>query len=362
MSNATLNQLPGRLGDPSMSLGTDPRTDPRLAAALTQLGLADQAAEPPVNANSEVADCIAYSTAAEQAWQTLFAMLGSQGEPSNPVDVREETIKGRGGNEIKLYIHSPTGHTSDSDPLPCVVHTHGGGMVILTAADANYSRWRSELAATGLVVVGVEFRNAAGALGNHPFPAGLHDCADAAKWVASNREALGISTLIMSGESGGGNLSLATTMLAKKEGWLEEIAGVYAQCPYISGLYASKPEELPSLLENDAYFLDMKTMGAMVKPYDPTGENASNPLAWPYHASLEDLAGLPPHVISVNELDPLRDEGLEHYRKLLKAGVSTVGRTVHGTCHAADCSFVDVIPDVYFATVRDISAFAYSRA
>jgi hypothetical protein len=100
MSNATLNQLPGRLGDPSMSLGTDPRTDPRLAAALTQLGLADQAAEPPVNANSEVADCIAYSTAAEQAWQTLFAMLGSQGEPSNPVDVREETIKGRGGNEI----------------------------------------------------------------------------------------------------------------------------------------------------------------------------------------------------------------------------------------------------------------------
>ena len=43
-----------------------------------------------------------------------------------------------------------------------------------------------------------------------------------------------------------------------------------------------------------------------------------------------------------------------------KAGVPTVGRTVHGTCHAADCSFVGVIPDVYFATVRDISAFAHS--
>ena len=114
-------------------------------------------------------------------------------------------------------------------------------MVILTAADSNYSRWRSELASTGLVVVGVEFRNAAGALGNHPFPAGLHDCADAAKWVAANRNNLGISNLIMSGESGGGNLSLATTMLAKKEGWLEQIAGVYAQCPYISGLYATKP-------------------------------------------------------------------------------------------------------------------------
>ena len=47
MSNSKANQLPGRLGDPSMSLGTDPRTDPRLAAALSQLGLAGQAAEPP---------------------------------------------------------------------------------------------------------------------------------------------------------------------------------------------------------------------------------------------------------------------------------------------------------------------------
>ena len=43
MSNTTVNQLHGRLGDSSMSLGTDPRTDPRLAAALRQLGLADQA-------------------------------------------------------------------------------------------------------------------------------------------------------------------------------------------------------------------------------------------------------------------------------------------------------------------------------
>ena len=158
MNKSKANQLPGRLGDPSMSLGTDPRTDPRLAAALSQLGLAGQAAEPPVNAESDVADCIAYSTAAEQAWQTMFAMLGSQGVPANPVDAREETITGRDGNEIKLFIHSPAGHSSDSTPLPCVVHTHGGGMVILTAADANYSRWRSELASTGLVVVGVEFQ------------------------------------------------------------------------------------------------------------------------------------------------------------------------------------------------------------
>ena len=39
------------------------------------------------------------------------------------------------------------------------------------------------------------------------------------------------------------------------------------------------------------------------------------------HATVDDLAGLPPHVISVNQLDPLRDEGLVYFRKLLDAGV-----------------------------------------
>ena len=57
-----------------------------------------------------------------------------------------------------------------SGPLPCVVHTHGGGMAILRAADPNFVLWRNELAATGLVVVGVEFRNAAGVLGPAPVP------------------------------------------------------------------------------------------------------------------------------------------------------------------------------------------------
>ncbi|HET6470872.1 MAG TPA: alpha/beta hydrolase fold domain-containing protein, partial [Pseudomonadales bacterium] len=93
---------------------------------------------------------------------------------------------------------------------------------------------------------------------------------------------------------------------------------------------------------------------------DPTGANATNPLAWPYHASAADLRGLPPHVISVNELDPLRDEGLVYFRKLLDAGVSAVSRTVNGTCHAGDCIFRGAMPDVYGATIRDIKGFADS--
>jgi len=44
-----------------------------------------------------------------------------------------------------------------------------------------------------------------------------------------------------------------------------------------------------------------------------------NPLAWPGFASERDVKGLVPTVVSVNECDPLRDEGIEFYRLLLRA-------------------------------------------
>ena len=54
-----------------------------------------------------------------------------------------ETIKGVDGNDITLYVHAPT---DASEPGPCIVHTHGGGMVLMTAADPGFVRWRNDLA------------------------------------------------------------------------------------------------------------------------------------------------------------------------------------------------------------------------
>lgn len=353
---STTPHLPGRLGDPAMTIGTDPRADPRMVAKMAEVGL--DAPPPPSVPHDAPMDAIhEVLSAAEEGfgavWEAFFADL----TPVEGVTFRSEIIPGPDGNDITLYIHEPAHR---SGPLPAIVHTHGGGMVLAAAADPNYVRWRFELAARDLVVIGVEFRNGGGKLGPFPFPAGLNDCAAGARWVAANREALGVSNIIVSGESGGGNLALATTLKAKQDGWLAEIAGVYAQCPYISGLYADPPSELTSLHENDGYFLSNNMMAPLARAYDPAGENATNPLAWPYHAADDDLAGLPPHVISVNELDPLRDEGLAYYRKLLAAGVPAVSRTVNGTCHAGDCIFRGAMPDVYAATIRDISAFAHS--
>ncbi len=350
--------LPGRLGDPNMQLKDDPRADPRMLAAMAPLGLDVAPPQGPVGPDAPLEEQLEASMVAEEGFEQLGGALSMSTPPPQGVSSRTEIIRGVDGNDISLYIHTP----DDADgPLPAIVHTHGGGMVILTAANAGYQRWRDELAATGLVVVGVEFRNGAGKLGPHPFPAGLNDCASAAQWVIENKAALGVSHVVVSGESGGGNLSIATALKAKKDGWLDGIAGVYSQCPYISNLYHAPPPELRSLVENNNYFLNVEhQMAALTVPYDPSGENATNPLAWPYHAETSDLEGLPPFVISVNELDPLRDEGLVFYRKLVDAGVSVVARTVNGTCHAGDCLFLDAMPDVYRATIRDIKGFADS--
>jgi acetyl esterase/lipase len=328
-----------------------------MVAAMEPLGLADPPEPVPVNPDSSIEDLLDFVAAAEEGFEGLFATLDAGMPAVEGVTRNVEVIDGVDDNDVTLYVHRPTG---SSDGLPGVLHLHGGGMVFLEAAGPGYVRWRDNLAASGLVVVGVEFRNAGGKHGPHPFPAGLNDCAAALRWVVDHKAELGITKLIVSGESGGGNLTLATALRAKRDGLIDQIDGVYAQCPYISNAWASPELELTSLFENDGYFLEVAMMGALAKVYDPSGDHATDPLAWPLHAGVEDLAGLPPHVISVNQLDPLRDEGLAYARKLLDAGVPVISRTVNGTCHAGDMIFAAAMPDVYQATIRDIKGFADS--
>lgn len=347
--------LAGRLADPNCSLGTDPRSDPRMVAALAPLGMADLLPETPLSVDSPLANRLAYCAAAEEVVGRSLDTFALMAPAPAGVSTTTVTIPGGEGNQLTLFISRPL---KAHGPLPAVVHFHGGAMAIGSAADAAYRHLRECLAATGLVAVGVEFRNSAGRLGAHPYPAGLDDCAAATRWVHANAADLGVSHLIVSGESGGGNLSLTVTHKAKREGWLDEISGVYAQCPYISHRWLDFPEDLPSLRENDGYFISCQQAALLGSVYDPSGAHVKDPTCWAAMANHEDLIGLPPHVISVNELDPLRDEGLAYYRRLLRAGVSAVGRIVAGTCHGGDVLLPHAMPDVFASTVRDIVGFA----
>lgn len=65
-------------------------------------------------------------------------------------------------------------------------------------------------------------------------------------------------------------------------------------------------------------------------------------------------------MISVNQLDPLRDEGLAYYRLLVDAGVTARARVVEATLHAAENNYFAVVPDIARATLVDIADFARS--
>ena len=348
--------LPGRLGDADMTVLTDPRADHRLVAAIELAAEAQSSVEIPSGDVSHE-EALTLLGAIEDSTQSGNEVMSQALPVWDNVACTTEVIQSSDGNEVTLYVHTPV---DVADKAPCIYHIHGGGMVMCSACDPVFVQLRNDIAARGVVVVGVEFRNAAGRLGPHPFPAGLNDCAAGLQWVYDNKGQLGIGKIVVSGESGGGNLALATTLKANQEGWVEKIDGVYAMCPYICGRYAQPPEDLPSLVENEGYMMESQFMSLMASVYDPSGEHAENPLAWPLYATAKDLQGLPPHVISLNELDPLRDEGLAFYRKLVAAGIPTLGRTVHGTVHGSELMFGAATPEIHSDLMASITNFARS--
>ncbi|GAA2073133.1 hypothetical protein GCM10009725_01700 [Aeromicrobium tamlense] len=355
---------PGRLGDESSGPRTDPRFSPAMVEALATFGLDEVAAAPPVSASDDLPTVLAAVGASHDGFQAVYDSIALDlPTDRDDVETSTETILGVDGNEITLHVFRPAGVEG---VLPGLVYTHGGGMTILTTDNRVHRRWCTDLAAAGSVVVMVDFRNAWTAEGHHPFPSGVEDCLAAVLWVDEHRESLGLSGVVVQGESGGGNLAIATTLLAKRRGRLSAIDGVYASIPYISGGYGWDHErrlaELPSLVENDGYFIENGGMALLVRAYDPSGEHAEDPIAWPYFASEDELRGLPPFVVAVNELDPLRDEGLVFARRLARAGVDVAARINVGLVHGADVIFRHWLPAALESTVRDVAGFAADRA
>ncbi len=125
-------------------------------------------------------------------------------------------------------------------------------------------------------------------------------------------------------------------------------------CPYIRGTWPT-PEN-PSSTENNGILLELHNNRGAVG-YGIEAFNERNPLAWPSFATAADVEGFPPTVISVNECDPLRDEGINFYRLLLSAGVPARGRQVLGTMHGTEI-FTIACPEISRDTARDLAAFA----
>ena len=234
-------------------------------------------------------------------------------------------------------------------------------MASLSAFDGNYRAWGKIIAAKNVAVVMVEFRNSivpSEVKDIAPFPGGLNDCISGFKWTIANADSLNIDAkkITIAGESGGGNLTLATALALKKEGNLGLVKGLYALCPYIVGKYPDA--RFPSTVENNGIFIDIHNNRG-IHGYGIEEFNSKNPIAWPAFATVEDVTGFPPTVISVNECDPLRDEGVEFYRLLLEAGVQARGRMILGTMHGTEILPI-ACPDISHDTARHMADFANS--
>ena len=336
-------------------LNDDPRIDPRIKAAMGAL---------PSRTRSDVADRdeIMAEIATPEAQEIralidgfLDSLDNEAIAPRAGLTISEHTfVSAPDGNEIPLQFIRPDG----DEPKPCVYYLHGGGMASMSAFNGMYSTWGRIIAHQGVAVAMPDFRNCAVPSRSGdvaPYPAGLNDCVSGVTWLIDHAADLGIdpASVIIAGESGGGNLTLATGMALLRNGDIGLVKGLYALCPYIAGEWPQ--ERFPSSIENEGILLSLhNNRGRMT--YGIDAFEAGDPLAWPSFATETDVAGLPPTFISVNECDPLRDEGIDFYRLLLRAGVNAQCRTVMGTIHGTEI-FATACPDVSHETAASIAHF-----
>ena len=338
-------------------LSDDPRIDPRIKAAfaampeLPNLGDAESREQLLAEAETEQAKAAAEGLKGFLALCDTEEIAPSAGLCAEVLEFASQPD----GNAIQVHFIRP----DTAETLPCVYYIHGGGMQSMSCFDGNYRAWGRIIAAQGVAVAMVDFRNAltpSSAPEVAPFPAGLNDCVAGVRWLAEQAERLNVAAdnIVVAGESGGGNLTLATGLALLRSGDVGLLKGLYALCPYIAGRWPL-PEH-PSSTENNGILLNLhNNRGAMA--YGIEELERGNPLAWPGLARAEDVRGLPPVVVSVNECDPLRDEGIAFYRLLLAAGVPASCRQVMGTIHGTEI-FPMTCPEISRETARSIAAFA----
>lgn len=336
-------------------MNDDPRIDPRIKAIFGKIALGGSRNVESREAALESANSMKSMITRQMVSAFLNRCDTEKIAPSKGLITKDKSFTSEpDGNTVKVQFIRP----DNGERLPCVYYIHGGGMATMSCYDGNYKAWGRIMAAHGMAVAMVDFRNAlipSSSKEVAPFPAGLNDCISGLKWLHLQAEELNIdaSRIVVSGDSGGGNLALATALRLKQEKQLELIAGIYALCPYILGEWPQA--DSPSSTENNGILLELhNNQGRMI--YGIEEFEKRNPLAWPGFATEDDVRGLVPTVISVNECDPLRDEGINFYRLLKRAGVKASCRQVMGTIHAIEV-FPIACPDISRETASSIAQF-----
>jgi acetyl esterase len=219
---------------------------------------------------------------------------------------------------LPLRVYRP-----DQDgPLPTLIYFFGGGWALGSIETADgISRKLANAVPCQVITVGYRLAP------EHPFPAAVHDCHNATQWIAAHAEELRVdpARLAVGGDSAGGNLAAATTLLARDNG--PGLAGQLLVYP--NTLYGSDTISMRN--GGDPYLFNKTSVGWYWDHYLADSADGVNPLASPLLA--ESHANLPPALVITAEYDPLRDEGEYYAEKLHAADVPTTLSRYNGMVH-----------------------------
>lgn len=356
----------GRMADAERTIVTDPRCDPRMAAIYKREGLA--ANVPHTGLTWESPDYQSKHAMVARVAAEWEERLEARPYPEIEGLVTEDTtITGIDGNPISLSIIRPE---DQSGPLPCAIRVHGGSFCMFDKSNRLYKYWARKMAESGMVVVSMSYRKASGEMGNHPYPAALNDIISVVDWAHSMRSALKSHSVFLAGDQAGSGLSCGAAIELLRKGKMDHLNGVFAQFPVLYGNYDALPAFLPSVVQNDGYLVGANQLSVMASLYDLGGEQFANenPTCWPLFAKPVDLKGLCPHVITVNELDLNKDDGVNYAQMLKRAGVQTNVRCIMGASN--NCEQLGIIardgstaaPEMHEFSIRTMKGFADSLA
>ena len=231
--------------------------------------------------------------------------------------------------------------TANTDESKAILYIHGGGFVAGVPGNHRPLTWR--LAdKVGVPVYAIDYRLAP----EHPFPAGLDDCVAAYRGLLA--KGIAASSIIVAGDSAGGNLTFTTALKLKQDG-LPMPAALVALSP-ATDLEGADFESRKSNEAADAMFTP-GMFGSLEGLYCP-GCDPNNPLISPYRG---DVSGFPPVLIHCSRDEMLRDDGVMMAQKLKAAGVPTTLEVWPKVFHVWQV-MADMLPEARKA-IDNIAAF-----
>jgi acetyl esterase len=257
-----------------------------------------------------------YTQTLAEARAADLADIQAGGGAKEPVHQVRDLVMEESG--LTLRIYRPAG----DGPMPTLVYFFGGGWTLGSIETADgVCRRLANLVPCQVITVGYRLAP------ENPFPAAVHDCHRATQWIAAHAVELGVDVarLAVGGDSAGGNLAAATTLLARDSG-----PSLAAQLlVYPNTLYGSDTASMRA--GDDPFLFNRTSVNWYWKHYLKDESDGTNPLASPLLASSH--AGLPPALVITAEFDPLRDEGEFYAEKLFAAGVPTELLRYDGMAH-----------------------------